>query len=168
MPAVIVPRRDRSADQSGASRHMPIRIDLVPVRTRPGYYDALLAGRILCRSRQPFYDAARVLLNDGIDYEIVIEAWHRGSPHPAMRAPIGEASNWAIEETERTGFRRRRWRPFAESRMGRPSASSLGDGVDKDEHLHPMGGTGPRPMRADRAEEGRAAETIAHRSMKAG
>src|SRR5947209_3601855 len=63
-----------------------VRVDLRPVAHRPGVYRAELHGECLTISRQPFYDAARVLIGRGAPPEAVLEAWHVGGGAAAMRA----------------------------------------------------------------------------------
>lgn len=84
---------------------------LIPIRSKPGQYAAYLGNRELVRSRQPFFDAARVLLRDGFDPNSVLIAKHKGSSTVAMRSTAGEAARWTIEESDRRGLQKRRWKP---------------------------------------------------------
>lgn len=76
-------------------------------------YAAALDGRVLCTSRQPLFDAARVLLSEGAPPDAVLAARHVGTPTIAMRSTVGEAAQWAIEERNRGGLRRLPWRPYS-------------------------------------------------------
>jgi hypothetical protein len=88
-----------------------IELILVPVKRRPGHYDAMLGPRRLCRSHQPFLDAARVLLAEGVAPEAVLDARHQGSAIVAMCSTVGEAAKWTIVERDGQGLRREPWHP---------------------------------------------------------
>jgi hypothetical protein len=80
-------------------------------------YDAYLVGedRILCSSKMPFLDAARVLLNDGIATpDDILVMRHAGSDVNALSAPAGVAAKLTIEEREISCRPPRfvRWKPF--------------------------------------------------------
>jgi hypothetical protein len=75
-----------------------IRIDVRPAG--PGTYEARLAGRVICVSRQPFLDSARALLQEGYDpTAVLIMRWsttgteslsdtqHRRRRSPSERTP---------------------------------------------------------------------------------
>lgn len=74
-------------------------LDLVPVNlTGKGQrYAAVLDGRELVRSRQPFFDAARVLLGEGVPPETQLKA-RFGSGAVSMRSTVGEAAKWTVVE----------------------------------------------------------------------
>ena len=92
-----------------------ITLELTPT----GRWRALLDGtKLLVTSREPFYSAARVLLGEGLDPETVLEAQHKGSPIVAMRCKLGEAAKWTVQETDKGGLQRRKWRPFGGIRQG--------------------------------------------------
>jgi hypothetical protein len=87
-------------------------IELVLVPAGIGRYVATLDGKSIVRpTRQPFLDAARVLLALGHDPATLIEASHRGSAIVAMRSTIGEAAKWTVEESDRGGLRKKLWQP---------------------------------------------------------
>lgn len=94
----------------------PIRITLELTAT--GRWRALWGQKLLVTSREPFYSAARVLMAEGLDPDTVLEAQHKGSPIVAMRARLGEAAKWTVEETDKGGLQRRKWRPFGGPRQG--------------------------------------------------
>ena len=77
----------------------PVSLEMVPLRTRPGHFTAVLpCGRVLVRSsRQPLFDGARALTAEGVATETVITTRHRGSTIVAMRSSVGEAAKWTIE-----------------------------------------------------------------------
>ena len=70
----------------------------------PGRYRAVLSGRILCTSRQPFFDGARVLLAEGVEPATVYEARHQGSTTVAMRSTVGEAAKWTVTVSDAGGL----------------------------------------------------------------
>lgn len=87
-----------------------IELVLKPAST-PGRYVAEMNGVPVVSSKQPFYDAARELLGRGVVPETELRArWH-GSEIVAMRSTVGEAARWMVEETDKGGLSRRKWRP---------------------------------------------------------
>jgi hypothetical protein len=46
---------------------------------RPGMFEARLGDRLLCTSRQPFFDAARGLVAEGVDPGAMATMRHAGS-----------------------------------------------------------------------------------------
>lgn len=91
---------------------MTIELTIVPTTlTGKGQrYAAMLGDRELCRSRQPFYDAARVLMAEGAAYSTMLEARHQGSDTVAMRMWVGYAALRTVGETAR-GMTLGRWEP---------------------------------------------------------
>jgi hypothetical protein len=77
---------------------MTTQID-VRAANRRGLYTAVLAGRDICTSRQPFLDAARVLLDEGIAPETVLERRWAESGTVSLRAAIGIAYRFAFHPT---------------------------------------------------------------------
>jgi hypothetical protein len=72
----------------------------------PGRYTAKLGGRELCRSRQPFVDAARVLMAEGAPPDAILEARHEGGVTVAMRCAVGEAARWTVRDPDRGKLQR--------------------------------------------------------------
>lgn len=127
---------------------MTLELELRPVPGKPGRYMAMLGEVELCRSTQPFLTAARALLAEGYASDLVLEARHAGSPIVALRSTIGEAARWMIEETDRGGLRKRRWRPFRVALSpGAVAPRSADPGC-------PGTSLPPRPKRAPRALPG--------------
>jgi hypothetical protein len=101
-------------DDAGTPKGEPtvtLAIVLHPLPASPGRYAARHGDRVLCRSRQPFFDAGRALLAGGSPPETALEARHTGSDIVAMRSTVGEAAKWTIEERDRGGMRRIPWKP---------------------------------------------------------
>lgn len=64
-------------------------------------YLASLNGRELCRSRTPFFAAARVLLSEGVFADEILEMKHEGSDTVALRSPVGEAAKLTVSDPDR-------------------------------------------------------------------
>ena len=70
-----------------------------------GKFETRLDGRLLCVSRQPLLDAARILLAEGVDPQTPLvtrhaaSAWHSGQID-AMISTVGEAAKWTVEKRE--------------------------------------------------------------------
>jgi hypothetical protein len=90
-----------------------IKIILEPVNRRGRSRASLPDGTVLvASSRQPFLDAARVLIAAGYDPDSWLEGWRPGSTAFALRARLGVASGLTVDET-RTVFAA--WKPFSPS-----------------------------------------------------
>jgi hypothetical protein len=79
----------------------PPLILVSPIRTAPGRFQARLGstGELLVESsRQPFADAARVLVEKGYDPAAVLEMKHEGSDIVALRGPLLKAARLSVEE----------------------------------------------------------------------
>jgi hypothetical protein len=66
-----------------------------------GHFQARLqqSNEVLVKnSRQPFLDAARVLMEKGYDPNALLVMKHLGSDTIALRAPLGKAARLTIEE----------------------------------------------------------------------
>jgi hypothetical protein len=85
-----------------------------------GKFVATLDGRKLCISRQPLLDAARVLINEGIDPATPIATRHAGADFDAMTSTVGAAAKWTVKENKIQSPHFARWEAFPASRV-RPS-----------------------------------------------
>jgi len=86
---------------------------LVPVNRRGRSSASLPEGLVLVdSSRQPFLDAARVLIAAGYDPHSWLEGWRSGATTFALRARLGIAAGLTVDET-RTVFAK--WKPFSSS-----------------------------------------------------
>ena len=81
-----------------------------------GKFAATLDGRQLCISRQPLLDAARVLINEGIDPTTPIATRHAGAGFDAMTSTVGTAAKWTVKENEIQSPHFVRWKAFPASR----------------------------------------------------
>jgi hypothetical protein len=74
-------------------------IKVSPLADAPGRFLAQLGDRVLvASSRQPFLDAARVLLADGCDPATVIVMRHAASDFDALRSTVGFAAGLVVED----------------------------------------------------------------------
>jgi len=104
-PITLIVRRYRSP-KSGKRVH--------------GQFEARLDGRLICISRQPLLDGARVLAAEGIDPATPIAMRHEGAAFDALRSTLGVAAKLTAEENEKVGPRFARWKPFPRSAVGAP------------------------------------------------
>ena len=115
-------------------------------------------AEVLFVSRQPLLDAARLLLSVGCKPDAIIARRRVGTDADDMRAPLGVAARYTVDETK-TVFAK--WKPFCQSAVPaadaptRASASRAAPPVE-------MSGEGGRrqvnrvrPDRPDRTDNGR-------------
>ena len=67
---------------------------------------------LVVSSRQPFLDAARVLIGAGYEPDSWLEGWRPGATAFALRARLGIAAGLTVDETK-TVFAK--WKPFSSS-----------------------------------------------------
>jgi hypothetical protein len=98
----------------------------------PGRFAASIGDRIIVQSsRQPFLDAARVLVGEGHEPGTMVTMRHAGGTADAMRAKLGMAAGLTVAET---ATRFARWKPhpgWAEI----PSAGASIGGLDGGEGI---------------------------------
>ena len=88
----------------------------------PGRFMASVGGRVLVRSsRQPFLDAARVLVGEGHDPSVMVAMRHAGGTADALRAKLGVAARLTVAEA---ATRFARWRPHPGWSAGNPLAGA--------------------------------------------
>jgi hypothetical protein len=130
----------------------PIFLIVEPVNRR-GLFVARLAenSRILCKSRTPFTDAARVLLREGVDPKTILISRKAGQDYDSLRSTVGAAAKITVDESK-TRFAR--WKPLSQSaaspRMRFPNAVAT--------PVAPDAGDAPQPpvvSSPDLAEEDR-------------
>jgi hypothetical protein len=63
-------------------------------------YEATLGNTVLCRSRTPFYAAARALMEQGFDPEATLEMSWRNSPIVSMRQKLCRAAQLTVKEND--------------------------------------------------------------------
>jgi hypothetical protein len=75
----------------------PIRIVVSPASgRRPDVFSGSWLGRVLCRSRTPFLDAARVLLAEGVPPETPLEMQWQDTGTVSLRSTVGSAAGLMI------------------------------------------------------------------------
>jgi hypothetical protein len=112
-----------------AAQSVPIVILVSPIRTSPGHFEAKLESAdelLVGSSRQPFADAARVVLGKGYNPASVLEMKHAESDTVALRSSLGKAAKLTVEEG-RHGPRFVGFRTDPKTRVAAPSiAPSVG------------------------------------------
>ena len=120
------------------------RIIIAPLYDRPGIYAARLDGRLICKSRQPFLDAARILLAAGSDPSTILTMRHDGSTTDSLKATIGAAAKLTVIERNRDGPRFepfRRWKAVSRSAVApRIAPAEFFDARHTDPACTPVGG----------------------------
>ena len=125
-----------------------LRVILCPAFNRHGArlhgkFVVTLDGRQLCISRQPLLDAARVLLDDGVDPETSIATRHAGAGFDAMTSTVGAAAKWTVRENESVSPTFVRWWAFPASRVRlsmRQNERPVPDPVSDAERIHDADG----------------------------
>ena len=85
------------------------------IGTRGQVYAACVEGRELCQSRTPFFAAARVLQDEGVDPATPIQMRHQGSREVGLHSTVGEAAKWTVEETDLEPMRFRKYHPHPDA-----------------------------------------------------
>jgi hypothetical protein len=101
------------------------RIDIEPISLgqRGQLYRVRHAGAVLIQSsRNPEFEACRLLLAKGISGKV--EVWHWGAVFPAMRLDIEKGARLTVEEGDRVGPRFARWYPRSEEVAANAASSS--------------------------------------------
>ena len=83
-------------------------------------FDVFFEGVLLVRAtRQPLYDGARALIDQGYSPEMFVTFRHDGASHDSFKPmKLGEAAKWTVEERDKKGLRRTRWKPMGMPREG--------------------------------------------------
>jgi hypothetical protein len=108
-------------------------------------------------SRQPFLDAARVLLAEGADPAGTL-VMMRGQMQ-SLSAPIGAAAKLTVRETDAYGPRFAAWIPWTEDKRAAYAAASArtGDKTDRgsrESHVGSLSDAAPAATTASRLEKG--------------
>ena len=79
-----------------------ITLIVAPHKNRPGNFNAYVHDRLICTSRQPYYDGARVLLGEGVELRDQVH-------HAACRIGYGlpDRHGWCGSEAHYLGQRPR-------------------------------------------------------------
>jgi hypothetical protein len=112
----------------------PLVIVVSPTKSA-GHFQARLqqSNEVLVKnSRQPFLDAARVLVERGYDPSVLLVMKHLGSDTVSLRAPLGKAAKLTVEE----GPHGPRFVPFRTGAKTRVAAPSIAPSLGTATHLH--------------------------------
>ncbi len=78
-----------------------------------GRFAASVGQRLLCKSKTPFFTAARILQAEGLPDDTPITMTHEGSSIVSMRSTVGEATRWIVVETDTQGPTLKPYRPMS-------------------------------------------------------
>jgi hypothetical protein len=78
---------------------------------KAGKFEACVSDRLLCTSRQPLLDAARMLLAEGVDPATPIAMRHEGTGTDSLTSTVGKAAKLTVYETA-LGPKFGPWVPF--------------------------------------------------------
>jgi hypothetical protein len=126
---------------SALKRGQPAVIQLVvrPRQGTPGIFDAYVCERLVCSSRQPLLDTARILRARKITPGTRIEMRHAGVHHVALRATVGTAAKLRVLEGKRDTVRFARWSAFEclnlSTRTGKDCVSGADPGRSTEEDV---------------------------------
>jgi hypothetical protein len=94
---------------------------IIAVRpAKDGKFEARVDDRLLCTSRQPFLDAVRILLAEGVEPATPITMRHERTGTDSLISTVGKAAKLTVKEEPSPRFRR--WEPFKKSRIADRSA----------------------------------------------
>jgi hypothetical protein len=91
----------RHAKFADRSERLSLIIIVSPIKISPGYFQARLADTdelLVGSSRQPFLDAARMLIENGHDPYAVLLMKHAGSNIVALKGRLSKAAKLGVEE----------------------------------------------------------------------
>ena len=80
---------------------------------RYGTFAAYLGDRLLTTSKQPFLDAARVLLAEGVDPTTWLSMRHFGSETISLKGTVRAAAKLTVRESSKVGPVLVKWEPFS-------------------------------------------------------
>jgi hypothetical protein len=87
-----------------------IAVIAAPVPSRPGFFEARLAGRVLCSAtRTPFCDSARELIKLGFAEDALLVMRHTGADHDALRGRLGTVARLTVSDDTQGRPKFRRW-----------------------------------------------------------
>jgi hypothetical protein len=99
--SVVEPREWSQRGCAGPRPRSGQVIVVAPIKLSPGHFQARLETTnelLVGSSRQPFLDAARVLIKNGHDPYAVLLMKHAGSDIVALKAPLAKAAKLGVEE----------------------------------------------------------------------
>jgi hypothetical protein len=110
-----------------------------------GQFETRLGDRLICISRQPLLDAARVLAAEGVDPATPIAVRHESAEYDSLRSTLGFAAGLTIEENEKVGPRLARWKAFSRSDVRAP-VRLFGEPASRSTPTLEIAESAPRPV----------------------
>jgi hypothetical protein len=90
-----------------------VRLVTVSPNDAPGHFSATVNGElVVISSRTPFLDAARVILDRGVDSNSWLILRHQGSDTECLRGKVGLLAKLTVKEPDRGRLRLSRWDAF--------------------------------------------------------
>ena len=111
-----------------------IQLTIAPRPGTPALFDAYVCDRLICSSRQPLLETARVLLAGGIAPDTQIEMRHASADHVALRATVGTAAELRVLEGKRDTIRFARWSAFKCLNLSTRAEKDCVNGADPGHH----------------------------------
>lgn len=74
----------------------PIRLEVSPSSGSAGTFDIRLGDRLLCTTEAPLLSAGRILLEEGVDPNAMLEMWWAGSTEFALRGCVREVAGLRV------------------------------------------------------------------------
>jgi hypothetical protein len=78
-----------------------IRVDVAPTESG-SKWRAILDGKVLCTSASPLITSARILVENGVDPNRIIEMWHQHGEAWALRGRLGRVAATLIDGEKAT------------------------------------------------------------------
>ena len=98
---------------------LTLRPHIKPNGDHSGKFDAYLGDDSICRSREPLFDGARVLLARGYNPDTLLTTRHEGKQFDNFKpATIGELAALATSE-DQNGPRIVKWEPMSDAEKAR-------------------------------------------------
>jgi hypothetical protein len=133
-------RKIRHAKFADRSEQLSLIIVVSPIKISPGYFQARLVNTnelLVGSSRQPFLDAARVLISQGCDGNAILVMKHLGSDIVALKAPLAKAAKLGVEEGP-NGPRFVPYRTGPKTRVASPPIAPSTSGASTLAHPNPL------------------------------
>jgi hypothetical protein len=86
-----------------------IKLIVSPLEDFPGIFEAKVNDELIAKSRQPFLDSARKLIEAGSDPESTLTMYHKGSDTLALKSKLSSAAKITVNED---GPKFRKFEPF--------------------------------------------------------
>jgi hypothetical protein len=87
-----------------------IKLIVNPLEGSPGIFEAKVDDKLIVKSRQPFLDSARKLVELGYSLESTLAIYRKGSDVLALKLKLGAAAKLTVNES---GPKFRKFKPFS-------------------------------------------------------